>query len=138
MTEQKYRAVVRTADGRQLYGTLTDIDSAREEITATFTEERVERPVPPTDEPPLVQVGGRRGGKTSALIDALLDRANERGIQVQIIDPHPQTREQVYQAANDVVHDLAVNDAVVYPLEYRERAILDAVLALIQNGADRG
>jgi len=51
MTEQKYRAVVRTADGRQMYGTLTDIQSAREEITATFTEDHIERPVPTTDEP---------------------------------------------------------------------------------------
>ena len=41
----------------------------------------------PTAEPPLVQVGGRRGGKTTAAIDALLDRASERGIQVQIIEP---------------------------------------------------
>ncbi|WIB25795.1 hypothetical protein [Curtobacterium sp. MCSS17_015] len=39
MPNKRYRAVVRTADGRQMFGYLTDLASAGEEITGTFTEE---------------------------------------------------------------------------------------------------
>lgn len=49
-----------------------------------------------SSEPPRVALvtSGRQSGKTSRTIDALLDRANERGIAVEIIEPKPKITDQ--------------------------------------------
>ena len=39
--------------------------------------------------PITIAVSSRQSGKTKTLIDALLDRANERGIKVEIVEPQP-------------------------------------------------
>lgn len=103
---------------------------------------RIERPVPTTDEngeqftPSTAQVRSHYVFDQSNSWDPERGAAFDRWL-TSVSTPHPPTREQVYRAALDAVFDLADHDAVVYPLNYRERTILDAVLALIQNGADR-
>lgn len=130
MTEQKYRAVVRTADGSQLYGTLTNIESTPEEITATFTQERIERPVQATDE--SVQMCDC--GAPLAVCAAAFGRKGES------VTPHSPTREQIAEALwrneDPARHnrDFIEADPLIRA-DHLEAA--DAVLGLIQNGADR-
>lgn len=40
-----------------------------------------------TTNPTPVVLAARAGGKTQRMIDAILDRANERGVQVEVIQP---------------------------------------------------
>jgi len=91
---------------------------------------RIERPAPTTDEP-------RRVPEASCFRDEPHgphywgqhqgDKYTKHclGVGSEHTKPPSPTREQVYQAAQD---------AAIYPLNHRERTILDAVLALIEDG----
>jgi thiamine pyrophosphate-dependent acetolactate synthase large subunit-like protein len=116
-----------------MYGTLTDIQSAREEITATFTEDRIERPVPTTDE---------SCNDCAAECGA---RHPHRDGHHAMPSPHPPTREQIAEAkalieeadgALSVIGDgdWTWQDTMLRRLADHYRKLL----ALIQNGADRG
>lgn len=42
-----------------------------------------------TEEAPRVQLHAQRGGKTSRMIDQILDRADERGVTIEVVYPEP-------------------------------------------------
>ncbi|MCS6578215.1 hypothetical protein [Curtobacterium poinsettiae] len=180
MTEQKYRAVVRTADGRQMYGTLTDIQSAREEITATFTEDHIERPVQDTEQPHLqktllaIHLEGTAAGTHMAAADVdpdgtarieLVERRDVGWVNLtldgeettsldiaqrfddvvvtRLPEPSLPTREQIAEAARAVAASYEAvsrigSEPLFTPDSDMPESIADAVLALLQKGADRG
>ncbi|MDT0211228.1 hypothetical protein [Curtobacterium sp. BRD11] len=90
---------------------------------------------------PIVLIAGRQTGKASALIDSILDRANERGVRVQVV---PATsREELGRAVGSVLFDVSN-----YPKEAQSRLwgrdigplrekVTDAVLAAMQRGVSR-
>ncbi|MDY0829102.1 hypothetical protein SK224_08165 [Microbacterium sp. BG28] len=61
------------------------------------------RPSPPTEDPARIQIagGGRASGKTQRMVEMIIALANNRGLQVEIIEPAPPTDERPQEVTDE-------------------------------------
>jgi len=147
MTEQQYRVIADRDKGDDMdaawWGQATG-DRITEIVVGPGETrvDRIERQVPTTDESPrrsFIVTPNSDRYEAFDIEDALINSRSflPEGVRVQP-SPHPPTREQIAEAIRNSDWDSLGNwDAEPERIKDDYRKNADAVLALIQNGADR-
>jgi len=119
---EQYRAIIRTTDGRQLVGTLLDIESAGEQITATFIKDQA-APRPRRKHRMLTVIEGDtwddilheldeaalRAFTTDHDFDITSGGTTSSRIQIATVDPHQKHEAYVKQINDEIERHRAHN-----------------------------